>query len=171
MMEKADTKQPGLRRWVKVLLVASLALNLLFVGLAGGLAVRFGGGKEGRPPPSVGAALYRAMPDDDRRALRKELRRSHDRKAEREGHRQDVLAIAELLRATPFDREAVEALVRTQMMEGPRGVTHLRAAWIDRVSGMSGAARAEYADRLIEVFDAPPRKKRWFGGERRPDRD
>lgn len=163
----ADKEKPGqgMRTWVKVLLVSSLALNLMFVGLACGLALRVGGGKDGRPP-SVGAALYRAMPEADRRALRKEVRRSHDREAERARHRGDLLAVAETLRAAPFDRAALETLVRAHLMARPHGLDQARMAWIGRVAAMTDAERAAYADRVVEVFDAPPRKARWFGKDR-----
>lgn len=42
------------RRWVPVLLVASLALNLLVAGVVFGTAMRFKGEDEARKPPGFG---------------------------------------------------------------------------------------------------------------------
>ncbi len=166
MMEQNEAKARPVRPWVRILLIGSLALNLLFIGLMGGMALRFGG-MDKRPPPSVGAALYRALPDTERRSLRQELRRTRDHRDLRAGHRQEILAVAEVLRAEPFEVASLEALVSAQLLDRHGGLEEARAVWISQIVNMSSAARQDYADRLIAVMDAPRKKsRRWFGRDR-----
>lgn len=149
------------RRWVRWLLVASLALNLMFIGLAVGAAMRFGG-PDRHGPPSVGSALYRAMPSEDRAEIRAEMR------AMREARRGDSVkaeagAIAAALQATPFDPEALESLVEAQMSRQEAWFRGTQDAWLARVAAMTPEARSDYAKRLLDAVENRSRKRGWFG--------
>lgn len=148
-------------RWLRGLLIASLAVNLLFVGLAVGAAMRFGGHDGRRPPPSVGSALYRAMPQEDRTAMREEMRklRDEDRGATRKA---DAERIAEALRQTPFDQTALGDLVYQQMTRQNGWFTATQNAWLERVAAMSPEERDAYAKRVLEVIEQKPKKRGWF---------
>lgn len=161
MVDHDKTYGP-MRPWMRVLLVSSLALNLLFVGLAVGTAMRFGG-PDRRPPPSVGAALYRSLPDDDRRALRSDIRRLRGAQDHRARHRDEARQVANALRAEPFDAAALETLVIGHLNDRNGGLAEVQSAWVARIAAMDRAARLDYAERLTEAFDRPARKKKWFG--------
>jgi uncharacterized membrane protein len=97
-------------RWLKFGLIASLALNLLLIGLiAGGAWVhrRF----DGTGSATVQAARYvRGLPGDRRSAIREAMRAEIDKMR---GLRRDVRAERDaaraVLAATPFDKAAYAA--------------------------------------------------------------
>lgn len=155
--KKPLSRTPG---WVRILLIVSLALNLLIIGLVGGAMMRFGGPDGMRPPPrSIGAVLYRALPGEDRRALWSSSHRAHggnpgQRKAQ-------ILAVTEALRATPFDPGAIETALETHALELDKVQKSLQQNWLTRVQEMSDEQRQAYADRLEK-----PAKRSWF--RRRP---
>lgn len=151
-------EKPKKRRWLPILLGVSLALNLVVVGVIAGAALRFHGDERMRHTPGFGPVLYRALPEEDRKALRSQLRREH-----REGSKEreeDFGALTEALRAVPFDTTSVQALM-DQQAEG-RAAAHmaLNRAWLDRVSRMTDDERREYADRIEEVIEHGKRHKR-----------
>ncbi|MEX0320218.1 MULTISPECIES: periplasmic heavy metal sensor [unclassified Ruegeria] len=147
---------PKKRRWPRILLGVSLALNLLVIGLVAGTVLRFRG--DGRHPPAFGPALYRALPDADRKALHGELRGRHDGGSKSRG--EDFRALAEALRAVPFEPGAVEAVIEAQAQARAEVHKSLNQAWLARVSDMSDTERADYADRLEEVVRKGDRRRR-----------
>lgn len=166
MSEPKVEKSPRARMWVRILLAVSLALNLLFIGLAVGAAARFGGPDGRRPPPSVGAALIRALPSDHRRELRDEIRthRSADR---REQGRAEAQAIAEVLMAPRFDPDALAELAGRQLDRHHGRLAKMQGAWLERVKAMSAEDRHAYAARLQEIMSDTHDKHRWFGSDRK----
>ena len=148
------------RVWPRVVLVVSLGLNLLFVGLRRGAVARPGGPEGRRPPPSVGAALYRALPHEDRQELREATRPIRDREQMRSRDEKDLERIVEALRASPFDAAALSELVNRDFERRRDGLASMQAAWLQRIERMSDEERDDYAGRLTEVF-APP-KHGWF---------
>ncbi|MCF6231810.1 MAG: periplasmic heavy metal sensor [Rhodobacteraceae bacterium] len=156
--EQPRSKTP---KWVRILLALSLALNLLVIGLVGGAMMRFGGPDGMRPPPrSIGAVLYRALPDEQRRALR-----SYSRQA-RSGHvkqrRGQIKAISATIRATPFDADAVSVVLDSHRSELDLARQSLQLAWLAQVEQMSDEERQAYGERL----ENPP-KQGW--PRRRPE--
>lgn len=150
-----DTPAPK-RRWMPILLVVSLALNLLVVGLVVGTVLRFKGGDRVSVPPGFGPALYYALPKSERKALRGELsglrgKGSHRRK-------EDFGALSQALRAVPFDPVAVEALLTQQARATADLQQALHQQWLAQVSAMNDQERAVYAGRLEEVVKRGPRK-------------
>lgn len=144
------TTKPRARRWVRVLLGVSLALNLAVIGLAAGAAFRFGG-PDGvrRSPPPMGAILYRELPRDDRRALRGRVFGSREQHAAK--RRADVAAVDAALRTVPFDAAAVGQFLDQQAQEHDTFQAAVQDAWLTRVSQMSDSERAAYADRLRDA--------------------
>ena len=148
----SDPTPPKRRRWVMPLLGVSLAVNLLIVGMAAGAAWRvkdMGGGKM-RQGPS-GAVFLRALEPQDRKAIFGELRAGRDtaRRFERENGANMLTA----LRADPFDPSALQTLIEARAEMGQTSKAALDAKWLDVVSGMDGAERAAYADRLEKAFE------------------
>lgn len=144
------------RKWMPVLLIASLALNLLIAGVVLGTALRFKGSDRAAIPPGFGPALYYALPKSDRKSLKGELsdlrgKGSHRRK-------QDFGALSQALRAVPFDPTAVEDLLEKQAQATAELQTALHQQWLAQVTQMSAEERVKYADRLEEVVRRGPGK-------------
>lgn len=163
----ADTEQDQAPKrrvplWVKLLLGASLALNLLIIGVVAGAVSRMDG-------PVRAAASY-AMPyvvaleRDQRREIFDEIREETragklpGRKARRAFYQEMIAAI----QADPFDRGAVEAVLARQR-ESVIGVQQVaQAAWLERIEALPLEARQAYAERLRNVLKRggrPPHRK------------
>ena len=137
------------RRWLKIGLLASLALNLLLVGiLAGGAWVhrRF----DGTGTATVQAARYvRGLPDERRQAIRGAMR---DEIEKMRALRRDVRAAREaarqLLVADPFDKAAYagaqQALLEKELLLRRQG-THMLVETVGMFTPeeRQGLARAE----------------------------
>ncbi len=144
------------RKWMPIVLVISLALNLLVAGVVLGAVLRFRGGDHAGAPPGFGPALYHALPKSERKALRGELsglrgKGSHRRK-------QDFGELSQALRVVPFDPAAVQALLEQQAQATADLQVALHQQWLAQVSAMSDDERAIYADRLEDVVKRGPRK-------------
>lgn len=143
----AETKPK--RRWMPIVLVISLALNLLVVGMAAGTAWRLKGSDHAKAPPGFGPALYRALPKGERNAMWRELSALHRKGAKERA--EDFAAMSQALRAVPFDPAAVEVLLQQQTRSMVEIQDELKTRWLERVTAMSDAERQKYADRLQEV--------------------
>ena len=139
------TEQPPKpRRWVRVLLVLSLALNLLVAGVVGGAIWRYGGPDGPRGERPIGVMLFAEMPRQSRSNLR-----HHMAQMPHDGRPGDSLrAIADLLRTTPFDAAGLGDVVMQHNEQRAATQTRLHRAWLDQVAAMSDAERVAYADRL-----------------------
>ena len=135
------------RRWPKILLGVSLALNLLVLGVVGGAIWRFGGPHDMRSAPrSIGAAMFHELPREDRRALREGSSKGHaDRRVRQQA---EAKAVDAALRATPFDRAALETVLEGQSSQRAHFQKSVQDAWLDRIAGMSTTERLAYAERL-----------------------
>ncbi len=164
--ETPETGAPRVRtkRWIKLVLGLSLALNLLIVGAVGGAIWRIGGHSDDRKGgPSAradagGFALIRALPSDDRRALFREVRKA-PRKSASEGRAQ-MQAMVTLLKTNPLDEAQLDALTEARLQDGETRQAQLSEAWKARVMAMTEAERATYAKRLEAVLAKGPRKNK-----------
>lgn len=154
-----DTPAPK-RRWMPIILVVSLALNLLVVGVVLGTVLRLRGGEHAQMPPSFGPALYQALPGSDRKALRGQLSGKRNKGSHR--RKQDFEALSAALQVVPFDPGAVEMLLEQQAQATADLQAALHQQWLTRVTAMSDEERQLYAQRLENVVQRGPRghKKR-----------
>ena len=131
---------PG--RW-KILLIASLSLNLLVVGLIAGA---FLDRRDGPPAHALRGAtpFIAALGPEDRRQLFRHLRNSRD-VGDQKGRFRALIAA---LTSEPFDRDLVADLLGTQRARVADRSKRGEAALIDRLSDMSAEDRAAYAQRL-----------------------
>ena len=154
-MTNEPQNKPRMRRSVRILLIASLALNLIVIGLIGG-AVLGQGGKGGRPHMSLdgpGSPIVRALSREDRRAMGKSIREAYrsqakDRSAD-EGRYQ---ALVSALAADPYDSEAV---VQTRQVLDKTNWDRRQIAhdiWMKNVDAMSVEQRQAYAERIQGVL-------------------
>ncbi|WP_424833161.1 periplasmic heavy metal sensor [Ruegeria sp.] len=146
------------RRWMPVLLVISLAVNLLVAGMILGTALRFKDGDRARIPPGFGPALYHALPKSDQKALRGELSAMRSKGSLRRG--EDFGALSVALRSVPFDPNAVVLLLEQQAATTAELQEALHLEWLARVAEMSDEERAAYADRLEDVVKRGPHRKK-----------
>lgn len=156
-MAEKNAKRPvrGTPRWVKLVLGASLALNLLFVGLAVGTFWRVS--KTGGPPQMRnGFAFVTSLEREDRRAVLRELRRAG--RGVHEAGRADTQRILVMLRADTLDAVALQDAISRQIETGAGFQTRISSEWMSRVAEMDLAARQAYADRVEEKLKRGPRK-------------
>lgn len=144
-------------RWLRLLLIVSLALNLMVVGLVAGMAWT-GGGKHGGHHPSrlekIGGPLTRALSKEDRRAIGREMRSAYqDRAGDRGAQHELMQALIDDLRQVPFDRDAVTRQLAAQRDILQDRVQLGQTLLVDRLADMSEQDRAAYADRLQNALD------------------
>jgi hypothetical protein len=149
----------GTPLWMRVLLVVSLALNLLVAGVViGDIAT---GGDHGRGPRPVEMTLgpfARAMDTQDRQAILGSLRGNPElRPLSRDQRAAAFGEILATLRAEPFDRPRAEAALSAQA-ERIQGLEHaVQGALLDRLAAMSADQRTAFADRLEAELEHGPR--------------
>ncbi len=149
-----DTTLPqGRSRALRLALIASLALNLLFVGLIAGGAMTAAQRPSGTSAGPDMRALWRALPDESREALRERFRdeagegprldrdERRARAAEREA---ELLA---LLRADEFDAAAFSALLESRREAMAARGAAAQELLVERLEMMNAAERAALAER------------------------
>ncbi len=138
-----------MRRGLRWLLMVSLGLNLLvavwwWVAWYPG---PWGGG--GRLSNWRWGPFARALAPEDRRAIAQDLLDRADLRDLRRTERQaDMTALAAALRAEPFDREAVAALMQAQRDKVRTLEAEVEAALLDRLVAMTAEERSGFADRI-----------------------
>ena len=141
-------------KWSKVLLVASLGMNLIVVGVLAGAWLN--GTKRGERsaggPSFISGPFGRALSEEDRRAMRDTFRNDEGRKGrlstQRREMRQIGVEIATVLRTEPFDPDALEMLFAKQARLGTQQRGLGQQALVDRITAMTPDQRAGFADRL-----------------------
>ncbi|MRU14608.1 periplasmic heavy metal sensor [Roseovarius sp. A21] len=150
-------KKAGMRPWLKVVFALSLALNLLVLGVVGGVALRHGG-FDGRHHHMAGGPMTRALSQEDKRVVAREMRRNY-REQGRDGRAAYGAAMQQLvegLRAEPFDPAPVATqMARMREMLGRR-VAIGQQVLLEHLAQMEPEARHAFAGRLEEAM-----KRRW----------
>ena len=146
-MSGAGTAAGG-RRWLRVMLVLSLGLNLVLGGVIAGSWLR---AMEQRGPDRFASRVLKMVPEAHRPAAEAAL--AEDREAAIALRRELMaasLAALEAFRAEPLDRAALESAIGARQ----EILTRRRAQRAERVLALAEAlpaeARAEFADRLGE---------------------
>lgn len=141
-------------RLFQIMLLASLALNLLFVGAIGGSFARGEGGGRGALVRDLNfGPLTEALTKEDRENLRRAfIKAAPDMRGERANQREDVKSLLQVLREEPFAREAVAALFSRQMDRTKARLTLGQGMVLDLMTQMTPQARAAFADRLEAVL-------------------
>ncbi|WP_136439377.1 periplasmic heavy metal sensor [Pacificoceanicola onchidii] len=168
----APTSSNRMKPALRVLLFASLALNLVVAGLAAGVMLRDGPGH----PPKRGGADYvipytRAFDDAQRKAVWRSLRRdfAERRKDEDAGKGviagyQDALAV---LTTEPFDEAAMMAVLEQQTARASERQATGQRVLTEQLKALSAKERAAYAKRLArEIEKLEERRDRWRSDRR-----
>ena len=145
-----DVARPRMALWLRLVLFASLALNLAVAGVVVGGVLR---GHDGFHPPPRGRDFVfpytHALDEDQRRELGRSLRGRIERQRDTRG---DFLAeyrtAIETLRTEPFDPAAFAATLDRQGARAERRQEEGQRMLVEYVAGLSPEQRAVYAQRL-----------------------
>lgn len=154
-----DAPPPADRRWLRWLLAASLALNLLVGGLVLGEALRGGPPGKGPHPTEIALGpLARALEEGDRRAILDSLRGRPE--LDPLGRRERGAAFGDILaavRADPFDEAGLRAAMGRQAARVEAAQRATQEAVVARIAALTPEERAAFADRLERTERGPPR--------------
>lgn len=147
---EAQAAVPRSGRGMRIALILSLTLNLLILGIMGGAMLAHGGRDDPRRVRDIGFGPYTdALSPEDRKALRDAfLKAKPDFRASREEARSDVAALAAAIRAEPYDRGAVEAVMASQAARIEDRLQLGRGLLLDRLDAMGAEARTALAERM-----------------------
>ncbi|MEC7669345.1 MAG: periplasmic heavy metal sensor [Pseudomonadota bacterium] len=151
----SDVQQDKPKRfpWTRVLLVVSLALNLLIVGAMATFFFANSGPREfSRRPPPDGPFLYlRAFSQEDRRALGREFFKNSKPSPEmRELALQDYQDVVDLLKQPEFNQAELTSVLDRQHQRSKSLQERGRQMMVEYLGTKTPAERAAYADRLAE---------------------
>lgn len=156
MAKQAETQVAPTRLWVRVLLVVSLALNLLVIGAVAGFAIKGGPIRHAGMPPMAegGFGLFtRALSKEDRRAIGREIRqKGRENGWDRQAQRQAMRRMLTLLEARPFDAQAFNTEMQTVVESVQGRLSDASGALVARLTQMSDAERASYAASIREMI-------------------
>lgn len=163
MAENGNAPQPAaIGTRTRVVLILSLALNLLFVGMLAGSGIERVRNPDRRAGIDPGMGVFaEALDAGDRRALRQAFLAEAPRlRAEREAWRAQSQQLVAALRAEPYDPAAVTAISR-QMTAAAQGRFDLGARLLlARVDEMAASARLDFAERLEAALERADRRGR-----------
>lgn len=151
--------------WMKLVLVLSLALNLLIAGAVAGAWLRHDRqddeGRHGSLRDLGYGPFGEALSSEDRRDLAKELLgKARDLQANRSQFRQDFQTMLLTLRTSPFDAEAFRTMTAGQQDRLAERQAIGRRLLLDRIEAMTDGERADYADRLEQSMRRAVRDRR-----------
>lgn len=158
---------PRSPRWMRIVLVLSLALNLAGIGVVAGAVL--GHSKRMSRPPMVsdlGFGPYTdALSGEDRRALRRAfVERAPDLGDMRKLMRADFDRLLTVLRTEPYDAAAAAEVIAAQRERARNGFELGQDLLLERLATLRPEERVAFADRLEQVLSRPPKHP-----GRRPD--
>ncbi|MBM3599074.1 MAG: periplasmic heavy metal sensor [Alphaproteobacteria bacterium] len=133
-------------RWLKLTLLASVALNLLLIGTMAGRYLHHRHEREMRQMPAV-ARMIQQMPEDARQGMQAAMgQRQGELRQRQQAIREQRRAVAERFAAEPFDRAAAEAAFAElrQRQQDARAIFH--NGLIEAVAGMPAERRKQIAE-------------------------
>ncbi|WP_147124329.1 periplasmic heavy metal sensor [Shimia ponticola] len=172
-MADAQSKRPRVSGGWRIVLVISLALNILVLGMVAGAFLRGHDDRPNRRPPPVGseigvAPILKALEPEDRRAMGRavfrEARRDPDRRAETRARLAEMAAI---LRAEPVDEAALQDLLGQYSEDAMARHQNIQRVLIDTLSAKSPQERAALAARLEDFAENGIPKRRKHGDKDR----
>lgn len=163
-----NSQEPRKRRsWSRLLLIGSLAVNLLVAGLVAGAVFRHEPqGSRHLDRMSFGLGTYvAALPGDRRADVERAIGGVSDKS--RGAWRQDVRdarnAISEALRAEPFSETALREAIVTHREVALSRTVALQQALADAVAEMTPEERAAMLQRVDELKEKKRRDKKGWG--------
>lgn len=160
--------------WLRLLLVASLAGNLLFAGLVAGSVLRAQSEPKAArnrvPPPQasmmIGGMVFRDLDRQERRALRRLAEGEKGSVFKR--RRQEVERLLAIIGADTFDLAALRQELDLQLQGRARLENRMEEAWIAHLQAMSPADRKALVARMMDRLDRRKRQHMQENGKRLP---
>lgn len=152
-MAEAERKSPT-KVW-RIVLIASLALNVLIVGFVVGTALS---GREGGPARGLELGpgpFARALAPNERRAVLRAMRDGE--RLPRVEMRENMQALVAALRAQPFDADRLNQAMQVQRDRLAQLQDDAQAALLAQIIAMSPERRAAFADTLESEMRRRPR--------------
>jgi uncharacterized membrane protein len=148
------------KRWIKVLLVISLALNLMIAGVVLGTVVSSDKRRDGPPDRREAnfGPMTRALAPEDRRKLGREIRRAT--KDLLSTARPDWQNVLTALRSDTFDPEELRRVFASQRDMNAARMSVAQDVLIQHILELSDPDRLEFADRLETALEKPPHRQR-----------
>lgn len=162
MAQEAGVKSPGMKPWLRVVLMVSLALNLLVAGLIVGRIAMHGPhhGPHKSRLDEIGGPITQALTQEDRREIGRKMRQTIRADGGGRAERHEVFeALIAQLRTEPFDREAVAGHFARQRTFLNERLTLGQGFLLEQLEGMGAAERAAFADRLEEKLNHRKQRK------------
>lgn len=149
----------GLRPWLKVLLVVSLALNLAVAGIGIGAAWRY---HDFRPkedgPPMLGRFVFKDLGRHEIRRLLDE--RPEQARNQRDRKHAEMVQLIALMRAETLDTDALRDILDAHIVDTSAFMQSVLGAWEQRVIGLNLEERNALADRMQDQVDRGGRRGR-----------
>lgn len=162
-MADRSTRPGATSRKLRWALGISLAVNLVIAGVIGGAVFRFKDADmrpRGPEAHSYATAYVRALPREDRRTFHRALRDAGRDLPDRSERRALFAKVLEALRADTFDADQVRGVLDKQAEVALGMQRTAQEVWLGKVSDMTAADRAAYADRLEDILKRGPRDHR-----------
>ncbi|PTN01643.1 putative membrane protein [Rhodovulum imhoffii] len=153
-----DSQKPGGRRWGRLVLSLSLALNLLVAGLVVGAVLSHANGVRHAVPGAHSrisdyGPYTRALSDTDRRELRARMRTQSDRlRDNRQAVREGFTRLLSALRSETLDPEQVKQILEEQHARVDDQGRFIRGLLVQQIAEMTPGERAAFADRLERMM-------------------
>ena len=154
-MTKTDKQPRG--RWVKILLIASLAFNLVIVGLIVGATFGDHRGNRGLKAPHGIRPYVSAMTEEQRKEFHKRTRHSLSGSLKTlKKFRNGQKAVFDAITAIPYSEAALRAVLDQQRSDISAIMGQFQEELIISLAAMSDDERARYVARMKEL-----RRNRW----------
>lgn len=151
------------RNWMRIVLILSLALNLLIVSALGAAFFKSQkphGRHMDRASMGLGAYIL-ALPEPAQSEIMSMVGKgSENRRKYRRDMRAYRTELRDALSAEPFSREAVQAAMNGQRDGALNRTVKIQEAYLDAVSNMSDAERAAHFERAQEIAKSRGKKMR-----------
>lgn len=153
-------RNPPRGGWWRLVLVASLALNLLLLGLLAGGALQ-AWQTPAQPALAEMRALWQVLPAETRRSLRSDFQRRDGAERGIGQARQGAAmapALPALLRAEPFDDAALASAMQAARTQRAERALRAEQALARHLAALPAEERAAIADKLEERLERRPRR-------------
>lgn len=143
----------GTRLWVRLVLFASLAVNMLVIGAVVGTVAMHGGGPDDRRRPpradQIAGPLTHALDHEERREIGRAIRSEYRKgRPSRGAMKAEYDAVIQALRTEPFDATAVRDSFERQQAYAVDRMKIGQGILLDKLVAMTPEQRAAFADRL-----------------------
>ena len=152
-------------RGLRIALGVSVALNLLVAGVVAGAILREGGPRDRMVRDLDLGPFTEALSQEDRAALRRDfVARMPELGEARRAMRAEFRDLLVLLRADPFDPEAMREVLAGQRARMQERIDLGQELLLQRLSAMTPEARQAFADRLEDRLRRGSRDGGGYGG-------